>query len=1045
MPLRKGSSRQVVSHNISKLVQEGKPQDQAEAIALSNAGLSKKGDAATPPRMFTDRPITNVSRRQIGVPNRGLTVTDAQDVAPAPSDNPYTYRPQPADKASVTKDAAQYTDHAKVAAQRCAVCQHFIKNGTCQIVQGQINSAGWCKYFEAKQPVVPNQREAAAGKAHYADPKDKKLPLENKRQVADAITALQPGGYRGHEVQPDEGSRRAIVSNINKRIGELNISDDDKKHLRDRLHKVGRGKAVKGDVVATFRNLTYFGGSYLKAIGDQGRVGGYLAVWGAPNQKDSEGEYFTPQTDFMLDAYGGTKRPIFYHHAQYDDNLSTDVQKASDLADPDILGYIDTIRPDNYGLWAEGDLNLDDPIARTVYDDGVKEGRIGWSSGSAPHLVRTEADGRITHWPIVEGTLTLSPAGGKRTTVSALKFDISALSTQQLKGPGTPDREAARAKNALTVAAKSKHTKGSTAMNHSHVIAAGEKAGLDPEQILELLKGLAEELSEPDGDEAPELSSETDDGQMAASGDGAAAGYTEQTPEDGMMAADAPVDEEDFEAEEWNDEATDGSAPQAGPAKPPSAPVPSDTEIAEKRRKAAPAQSRALAKSKANRSSTVTAKSVAAEVLKAMNAQRSAPARTKAQAFRGGPPRITGMRGPFDDLSVQDLAYYATIKMARGDALPENMLNGLAQRGYAMALKGEFQMEKGDLRRLAIKANENNSEAVNADGKLWVPTLWTSDLWRRVRIENNVAGNIEVFEMPSLSYTYPVESSDPVVYAVPEATDATQDILTGNVFTRSKLVVTNLTFTAAKLGLQTVFSTELNEDSIIQFIPQLRAQAVRAFANAVDNVILNTDPTTGTGNINYKGANTSAAPTSKFLYGGGDSVRFGTLITNAATALVNANGAYPTLAMLRSARRKMISVGVATYGIDPSQIVYFCDPQTYSTMLAIDEISSFMVNGQGATVNTGEVSAIDGSPVFPSAEIALTDNTGYALANGTGTLGNILVVAKSGFKVGYRRQIMADVTYIPYNDIYVLTMTARMAVRQRDAYVAANIYNLNVS
>lgn len=41
MPLKSGSSKETISDNIAKLRREGYPQDQAAAIAYSNAGKSK--------------------------------------------------------------------------------------------------------------------------------------------------------------------------------------------------------------------------------------------------------------------------------------------------------------------------------------------------------------------------------------------------------------------------------------------------------------------------------------------------------------------------------------------------------------------------------------------------------------------------------------------------------------------------------------------------------------------------------------------------------------------------------------------------------------------------------------------------------------------------------------------------------------------------------------------------------------------------------------------------------------------------------------------
>ena len=43
MPLKKGSSKKVISGNIREMVKAGHPQDQAVAASLRNAGVKKKG------------------------------------------------------------------------------------------------------------------------------------------------------------------------------------------------------------------------------------------------------------------------------------------------------------------------------------------------------------------------------------------------------------------------------------------------------------------------------------------------------------------------------------------------------------------------------------------------------------------------------------------------------------------------------------------------------------------------------------------------------------------------------------------------------------------------------------------------------------------------------------------------------------------------------------------------------------------------------------------------------------------------------------------
>lgn len=149
----------------------------------------------------------------------------------------------------------------------------------------------------------------------------------------------------------------------------------------------------------------------VKSLGTD-RIGGYLVVWGDSEHPDLHGEYFTPQTELGLDWY--PRRPVLYHHG-----LDGALKAA-------LVGVIDTLRADTVGLWAEAQLDLRQRYVQAVRAL-VERGVLAWSSGSLPHLVEVAPDGRIKRWPIVEGSLTPTPAEPRRTSVHAIKSAYEAL------------------------------------------------------------------------------------------------------------------------------------------------------------------------------------------------------------------------------------------------------------------------------------------------------------------------------------------------------------------------------------------------------------------------------------------------------------------------------------------------------------------------------------------------------------------------------------------------------------------------------------------
>lgn len=154
--------------------------------------------------------------------------------------------------------------------------------------------------------------------------------------------------------------------------------------------------------------LIYFGGE-IKALGG-GKVGGYLVRFSTADDPDLTGDYFTKSTDFDLER--SAMATVLYDHG-----LDETLKRRK-------LGMVEC-KVDDAGVWAEGQLALRDDYEREIYKL-AEAGKLGWSSGTAPHLVERKQVGNafeVLAWPLgLDASLTPRPAEPRTLAVSLKSY-----------------------------------------------------------------------------------------------------------------------------------------------------------------------------------------------------------------------------------------------------------------------------------------------------------------------------------------------------------------------------------------------------------------------------------------------------------------------------------------------------------------------------------------------------------------------------------------------------------------------------------------------
>ena len=351
------------------------------------------------------------------------------------------------------------------------------------------------------------------------------------------------------------------------------------------------------------------------------------------------------------------------------------------------------------------------------------------------------------------------------------------------------------------------------------------------------------------------------------------------------------------------------------------------------------------------------------------------------------------------------------------------MLDKELQEKIDMVKKG-----LGITEMVEVKADEANHTTNTNAGAEFVDTQLSSNILGLLRERENFSSKFPApIDMPTSTYTLPIEGGDPVFNYTGENTD-----VPGTEYANSKVGTDDITLVAKKFTAITYLSGELDEDGIVNMRSYVENKMAKAYGEVLDKILINGDTVTAaTGNVNSD----DGAPTAGSYYLAMDGLRKKAITDGNA---VNAGAL--DLADIRGARGKL-----GNRGLNPNELVFGVGTDVYYKLLALTQAETVEKFGGAATVVNGTLSAIDGIEVVPTGFLAKTEADGkISVTPASNTVGQALLVYKEDVIRGFKRNIKTFVEYIPKTDQYRITAHFRYAQTLRATDSVASLINITI-
>lgn len=279
--------------------------------------------------------------------------------------------------------------------------------------------------------------------------------------------------------------------------------------------------------------------------------------------------------------------------------------------------------------------------------------------------------------------------------------------------------------------------------------------------------------------------------------------------------------------------------------------------------------------------------------------------------------------------------------------------------------------------------------ATSAEGTEYVPRELSAALIERVNLDLIVAPLFVNVDMPSNPFDIPARAvSRTRLGKTAENTADTGQTGWNKVTPGTRKV----TLTAVKFGGEALVSKELEEDSIIAILPFLEEELTDYMAADLEEALINGD-TTGS----HMDSDVTAASDPRKAWNG-----LRKLAISGAKTDVSAT---PTVANTIRANRK----AMGKYGVRPADLAHIMSISAYIQLLADTSVLTMEKYGPYATIVTGELGKVDGSPIVVSEYVRSDLNASGVYDGTTTTKTEVITVNRRGYAMGERRGLTLQV------------------------------------